>query len=199
MEHSVDNLTEIIDAIRWENNFEIDYLLLPSSSSLKQSSSTSTSQLWIDWRAIAYMMQNHNGPKDRVRRNSLVYTPHNGHIYCITGSLKHLNSNSSLSLRDGSVTTYKQYYKKRYVLLTSNAYLTDCCKSIFHFSILHQLEIIILMMSCININVTLFSRYGIQLCNDQEPLLNGRRLFQLKNYLKCRQQKDKGIACSLLF
>ena len=36
--------------------------------------------------------------------------------------------------------------------------------------------------------------YGIQLCFDQEPLLNGRRIFHVQNYLsKCRQQKQKGI------
>ncbi|KAL9427016.1 hypothetical protein AB3S75_033741 [Citrus x aurantiifolia] len=35
-------------------------------------------------------------------------------------------------------------------------------------------------------------RYGIQLCFDQELLLNGRRIFHAQNYLsKCRQEKQR--------
>ena len=48
--------------------------------------------------------------------NSLVYTPHNGHLYSITGTFDDLNENSLLSLGNGEVTTSKQYYKLRFVL-----------------------------------------------------------------------------------
>nr|AUH15438.1 dicer-like 2 protein [Dimocarpus longan] len=170
MEHSVNNLTEVLNNIQWDNNLEIDYLLLPSISSSKRLSSTSSRKRWIDWTSIASMMpSNNNVLKDHMHcsvkghacavktkngvlctcmiQNSLAYTPHNGYIYCITGILKHLNANSHLNLKDGGVITYKQYYK---------------------------------------------TRHGIQLYSDQDSLLNGRHLFHVKNYLNgCRQQKEK--------
>lgn len=50
-------------------------------------------------------------------KNSLVYTPHNGYVYCITGLLNAMNGNSLLKLRDDDkVVTYKKYFKVKYVL-----------------------------------------------------------------------------------
>ncbi|KAK6786604.1 hypothetical protein RDI58_015129 [Solanum bulbocastanum] len=46
--------------------------------------------------------------------NSLVFTPHNGHIYCITGFLDNLDCNSFLDMRTGEPITYIEYYKKRH-------------------------------------------------------------------------------------
>ncbi|XP_055829779.1 endoribonuclease Dicer homolog 2 [Solanum dulcamara] len=46
--------------------------------------------------------------------NSLVFTPHNGHIYCITGFLDNLDCNSLLDMRTGESITYREYYKKRH-------------------------------------------------------------------------------------
>ncbi|KAK6775177.1 hypothetical protein RDI58_026178 [Solanum bulbocastanum] len=46
--------------------------------------------------------------------NSLVFTPHNGHIYCITGFLDHLDCYSLLRMRTGESITYTEYYKKRH-------------------------------------------------------------------------------------
>nr|XP_027087442.1 endoribonuclease Dicer homolog 2 isoform X4 [Coffea arabica] len=46
--------------------------------------------------------------------NSLVLTPHNGHLYCITGILHDLDSNSLLELTNGESITYKAYYRNRY-------------------------------------------------------------------------------------
>lgn len=46
-------------------------------------------------------------------QNSLVYTPHNHHFYCVTGILDDLNVNSQLKLKCGDVLTYKNYYKTR--------------------------------------------------------------------------------------
>ncbi|KAM7274213.1 hypothetical protein ACFE04_028877 [Oxalis oulophora] len=51
--------------------------------------------------------------------NCLVYTPHNGHVYCITGILQDLNSNSALELTN-EITTYKKYYKSRYGITLSH-------------------------------------------------------------------------------
>lgn len=45
--------------------------------------------------------------------HSVVYTPHNGHIYCVTGILDEMDINSSFKLRNGEITTYKKYFYTR--------------------------------------------------------------------------------------
>ncbi|KAL5836669.1 hypothetical protein ACOSQ3_013838 [Xanthoceras sorbifolium] len=120
IDHSVKNLTEVLDGFQWGNNLEIDYLLLPSTSSREK---------LIDWKSVVSVkLSNNNVLKgnacvakakgDALRtcmiQNSLVYTPHNGCIYFITGILKHLNVNSLLRLRDGGNITYKKYYETRH-------------------------------------------------------------------------------------
>ncbi|GAY66382.1 hypothetical protein CUMW_248260 [Citrus unshiu] len=158
MDHNLDKLNEILDGFELRDNLEIDYLLLPSTGQL------------IDWKTVATVLfPRDNGSKHNMNcstmfnarivhtksgplctckiHNSLVCTPHNGQIYCITGVLGHLNANSLFTRNNGSLTTYKKHYEER---------------------------------------------YGIQLCFDREPLLNGRRIFHVQNYLsKCRQQKQK--------
>lgn len=80
-------------------------------------------------------------------QNSLVCTPHNGYLYCVTGLLDNLDCNSLLEQRTGESVTYKEYYKKR---------------------------------------------HGINLCFEGEPLLRGKRIFKVHNYLqRCRSQKAK--------
>ncbi|XP_058102614.1 endoribonuclease Dicer homolog 2 [Magnolia sinica] len=49
-----------------------------------------------------------------ILRNALVFTPHNGHIYCITGILDDLDGNSILKLRGGEALTYKAYYESKH-------------------------------------------------------------------------------------
>ncbi|XP_015169591.1 endoribonuclease Dicer homolog 2-like isoform X2 [Solanum tuberosum] len=79
--------------------------------------------------------------------NSLVFTPHNGHIYCITGFLDNLDCNSLLDMRTGEPITYIKYYKKR---------------------------------------------HGINICFEEEPLLRGKHICKVHNYLqRCRTQKAK--------
>ncbi|KAH9734168.1 Endoribonuclease Dicer [Citrus sinensis] len=155
MDHNLDKLNEILDGFELRDNLEIDYLLLPSTGQL------------IDWKTVASVLfPRDNGSKHNMNcsnarivhtksgplctckiHNSLVCTPHNGQIYCITGVLGHLKANSLFTRNNGSLTTYKKHYEER---------------------------------------------YGIQLCFDREPLLNGRRIFHVQNYLsKCRQQKQK--------
>ncbi|KAK4359766.1 hypothetical protein RND71_021995 [Anisodus tanguticus] len=79
--------------------------------------------------------------------NSLVCTPHNGHIYCITGFLDNLDCNSLLDMRTGESITYREYYKKR---------------------------------------------HGINICFEGEPLLRGKHICKVHNYLqRSRTQKAK--------
>ncbi|KAM0993491.1 hypothetical protein ACFX2A_009270 [Malus domestica] len=78
-------------------------------------------------------------------QNSVVYTPHNSILYCITGLLDDLNGNSLM--KDNKSLTYKAHYE---------------------------------------------AKHGINLCFDQQLLLNGRHIFRVQNYLlKCRQQTKK--------
>uniref|UniRef100_A0A2N9FEH6 Uncharacterized protein n=1 Tax=Fagus sylvatica TaxID=28930 RepID=A0A2N9FEH6_FAGSY len=65
-------------------------------------------------KGYAHSVQTKDGPVCTcMLRNSLVYTPHNGNVYCITGILG-LNGNALLTLRDGRTITYKQYYEERH-------------------------------------------------------------------------------------
>ncbi|KAJ4721647.1 Endoribonuclease Dicer-like [Melia azedarach] len=128
MDHNMDKLMEILDGFQLGNDLEMDYLLLPSNSSCGQ---------LIDWKSVgsalfscnnflkshtncsmegnARVVQTKSVPLCTCMiRNSLVYTPHNGHIYCITGILEHLDAKSLLRMRDGNITTYKKYYEDRH-------------------------------------------------------------------------------------
>ncbi|XP_049381531.1 endoribonuclease Dicer homolog 2-like [Solanum stenotomum] len=46
--------------------------------------------------------------------NSLVCTPHNGHIYCINGFLDNLDCNSLMGVRTEESITYREHFKKGY-------------------------------------------------------------------------------------
>lgn len=54
--------------------------------------------------------------------NSVVYTPHNGNFYCITGILDACNGNSSFELKEGRIITYKKYFKIRHGIDLKNEY-----------------------------------------------------------------------------
>uniref|UniRef100_A0A1D1Z5R2 Endoribonuclease Dicer 2 n=1 Tax=Anthurium amnicola TaxID=1678845 RepID=A0A1D1Z5R2_9ARAE len=49
-----------------------------------------------------------------VVENSLVYTPHNGYVYCITSISDKYNGNSHMAKRSGESLTYMEYYKSRH-------------------------------------------------------------------------------------
>ncbi|KAK2658225.1 hypothetical protein Ddye_004758 [Dipteronia dyeriana] len=197
LDHSVNNLTEVLDGFQLGNNLEIDYLLLPS---------TSSHQPLIDWDSVVSVKLSNNNVNSSFKcnecvakaksvvlstcliQNSLVYTPHNGCIYFITGILKHLNANSHLRLRDGGVITYKQYYETRYVLNICSIYVKLSSLPSFYINI----ENVILMLVILSLNLLPFHSHSIRLCSDEDSLLNGRRVFHVKNYLdRCRQQKEK--------
>ncbi|KAJ4824762.1 hypothetical protein Tsubulata_024394 [Turnera subulata] len=129
MKRSMDKLVEAMNGLQLPNGTEIDYYLLPCARKLQKPS--------IDWITVnSVLFSYENVWKDHVNcslkgnaravqtknglvctcvlQNSLVYTPHNGNIYCITGILENLNGNSSMRLRNGGMTTYKQYYQERH-------------------------------------------------------------------------------------
>jgi endoribonuclease Dicer len=115
-----------LDGLCLEDNLEIDYLLLPAIGKHQRPSI-------IDWDSVNSVMfscENHvkecpkgyahsvhtkDGPVCTcMLQNCLVCTPHNPHVYCITGILE-LNENATLKLRDNTIITYKQLYEERYV------------------------------------------------------------------------------------
>ncbi|RWR74360.1 endoribonuclease Dicer 2 isoform X1 [Cinnamomum micranthum f. kanehirae] len=46
--------------------------------------------------------------------NSLVFTPHNGRVYCITCILEDLDGNSTMKIKGEENCTYKEYYQRRH-------------------------------------------------------------------------------------
>ncbi|KAI4302070.1 hypothetical protein L6164_035287 [Bauhinia variegata] len=121
LDQNMDKLGAISNEPYMEDNHQIDYLLLPATAMHQR-------PLIIDWLSVTavsfspkIICKDHadnlwtkNGHVCICKlENCLVYTPHNGHNYIITGTTE-LDGNSVLKLSDGSVTTYKKYYKKRH-------------------------------------------------------------------------------------
>lgn len=154
-------MEKFLDGICSGDDLGIDYLLLPVTR-LHQNPS-------IDWECVtSALFSCKEYAKDHVEcpqpnscagvlhtengrvctcmvQHSVVYTPHNGILYCITGLLDELNGNSPLRRRDGTVLTYKKYYEIRYVLLS--------CTSLFAFEILSKKKRIRCMQSEKNIEL----------------------------------------------
>lgn len=128
MDHNLNKLEEVLDGLCLGGQIGVDYLLLPGTKVPQR-------PLIIDWKCItSVLFPCEEYSKDHVDcslpnwiytksgvvctcmiQNSLVCTPHNGTLYCITGLLGELNGNSLLSLRDGRALTYKKYYEERSV------------------------------------------------------------------------------------
>ncbi|XP_010485668.1 PREDICTED: endoribonuclease Dicer homolog 2-like isoform X2 [Camelina sativa] len=161
LDQSVENLMEALDGLHLRDGVALDYLLVPSTYSHETS--------LIDWAVIRSVnltchkaLEKHlncstNGAsrllhtKDGlfctcVVQNALVYTPHNGYVYCTNGILNNLNAKSLLTKRETGDKTYIEYYEKR---------------------------------------------HGINLNFVDEPLLNGRHIFTLHNYLHMTKKKKE--------
>ncbi|KAL3355451.1 hypothetical protein AABB24_019498 [Solanum stoloniferum] len=138
-----------------------DYLLLPSLGSTPEINWKCVNSLLFPSQVLGDKHMDWCSTQDRKRsvntktgvvcscmlENSLVFTPHNGHIYCITGFLDNLDCYSLLGMRTGESITYTEYYKKR---------------------------------------------HGINICFEEEPLLRGKRICKVHNYLqRSRTQKAK--------
>ncbi|OVA08941.1 Helicase [Macleaya cordata] len=136
IDHDLNKLKNDIDALyKKETHPMVHYLLLPSAHCAQKSSI-------IDWdcvksslfpSALAQLSENVGGDnkqfcspsgcvhcihtKDAVvcrsmLENSLVFTPHNGRIYCITCILDDMDGNSVMEKVEDSLT-YKKHYKTR--------------------------------------------------------------------------------------
>ncbi|KAM3283045.1 endoribonuclease Dicer 2 [Capsicum chacoense] len=105
-----------------------DYLLLPSLGATPEINWNCVNSLLFPSQVLGDMHMECCSTQGRQRRvntktgvvcrcmleNSLVCTPHNGHVYCVTGFLDNLNCNSLLDMRTGESITYIEYYKKRH-------------------------------------------------------------------------------------
>ena len=139
LDHKLNNLSEIRDQCQLPDAIEIDYLLFPATP-------RNLRPAVIDWGSVTSVLfscekfrRDHincysSKANSRIHtksglvctcmiKNSLVYTPHNGHAYYITGILNDMNGNSLLKLRNKSVITYKKYYEVKYALLS---FSTSC-------------------------------------------------------------------------
>ncbi|XP_048137165.1 endoribonuclease Dicer homolog 2 isoform X2 [Rhodamnia argentea] len=150
--HSETKLMETLDGLNLVRAPDVDYLLLPHAS-------VYPTQGIIDWRSVLsvlFSMDDHicadyskccthrvriqNGLVSRcLLERSLVFTPHNGQIFCVTGFFYDKNANSLLTKRDGTVTTYKKHYKERHgiKLCVEDEFLLKG-RYIFHVPSSHQ-------------------------------------------------------------
>ncbi|KAL8144233.1 hypothetical protein V2J09_017265 [Rumex salicifolius] len=129
LNHSFDILKRTLDQVQINNDHSsFNYLILPSTG-------PSCNSPEIDWKCVRSVLFQCNGVSSHkctlpmgsaqvhtkngsicccMLESCLVWTPHNGCMYCISGSLN-LNSNSFMSLKESeTVITYKQYFKRQY-------------------------------------------------------------------------------------
>ncbi|KAL0744505.1 hypothetical protein Bca4012_086018 [Brassica carinata] len=129
LDHSVENLAAALDGLHLRDGVALDYLLVPSTHEQKAS--------LIDWDVLRSVNLTSNKPRERhvdcsakdascilhtkdglfctcVLQNALVYTPHNGYVYCTRGILSHLHANSILTKRKSGDVSYMEYYEKRH-------------------------------------------------------------------------------------
>ncbi|KAL3520480.1 hypothetical protein ACH5RR_018629 [Cinchona calisaya] len=131
LDHNLNKLQEALGGLHQKSECPVfDYLLLPSK--------VSCGNPLIDWKCVSSVLFTRENIPDKhmaccstrghrlylhtknglvcccMLENCLVFTPHNGYLYCITGILHDLNSNSLLELRNGEFITYKSYYQNRY-------------------------------------------------------------------------------------
>ncbi|KAK4744261.1 hypothetical protein SAY87_010573 [Trapa incisa] len=141
--HDINKAVEFISRSNSQNLPGVDYLLLPLDNAYRNQkviidwapvtsvlfpSANASYNLRSGMNALnnthiescsstgySWLVRTKDGPMcPCLLQNSLVYTPHNGRIYCITGFFKDLNANSNMNMRNGSTKTYKAYYKERH-------------------------------------------------------------------------------------
>nr|XP_043616152.1 endoribonuclease Dicer homolog 2-like [Erigeron canadensis] len=128
LDHSITELMKSLEVIKSKKDIMgFEYLLLPSMGLNKASSI-------FDWNSVRSIQfpheekhncsltsNNHHQVHTRnglicscLVESSLVYTPHNGRLYCTTEWLHGMNSNSLLETKEDETITYKDYYKTKY-------------------------------------------------------------------------------------
>ncbi|XP_062215252.1 endoribonuclease Dicer homolog 2a-like isoform X2 [Phragmites australis] len=136
--------SEVRDAIKYFHELQVSvgvvYLLLPLVSgkidwcSIKFSTSRVYEATEKDMRHChsckhANVLQTEDGSFCRcMLQNSVVYTPHNGKFYYVTG-FRDLNANTPLYLKDGSVVSNKRYSKTRGLFMVRN-FLHKCYQEV---------------------------------------------------------------------
>ncbi|KAF9674540.1 hypothetical protein SADUNF_Sadunf10G0137700 [Salix dunnii] len=126
IDRDVNKLEELLKGLELGTGV-VDYFLLPATGSRSQPfidwapiSSVLFSCKYEDhfncsWKENAHVVHTKGGPVCVcMLQNSLVCTPHNGSLYCITGVSEDLNGRSLFKQKDGVPTTYKEYYAKRH-------------------------------------------------------------------------------------
>ncbi|PWA72681.1 dicer-like 2 [Artemisia annua] len=128
LDRNITKLLKSLEHFKVNNDLmAFDYLLLPAKG-------INSNQMVIDWESVrsvkfpyvtehdCILTSNHHDKVHTLNglvcsclvENSLVYTPHNKHVYCTTKRLFGLNANSALQRREGEFTTYEKYYKEKY-------------------------------------------------------------------------------------
>ncbi|KAI5318080.1 hypothetical protein L3X38_037788 [Prunus dulcis] len=134
LDHELPNLGKVLERLCLGQNLgieSIDYLLLPAARMHQRPSI-------IDWECVTSVsfrceenseyhvdcsppkncsgvLHTKNGMVCTCRiQNSLVYTPHTGLLYCITGLLDDLNGNSLLRPRGRRARSYKTHYEEKH-------------------------------------------------------------------------------------
>ena len=133
MDRAIDKVKAVFDRYDLGNDQMVDYLMLPSTNSREIPSI-------IDWKCLGSVFFSHENASNHMGcffprmhtksgfvcsctlKNSIVYTPHTSQFYCITGILGELNGNSFLSLKNGGLLTYKEYYHLRFVYILFSLY-----------------------------------------------------------------------------
>ncbi|CAI9090837.1 OLC1v1025698C1 [Oldenlandia corymbosa var. corymbosa] len=131
LDRNLKKLCEALDSLHQnKESVFFDYLLLPVTGTQQHRS--------INWEYIKSVQLHHeeisnqhldscvakglghfvntiNGLVCRcILETCLVCTPHNGFLYCITGTLDNLNGNSMLELRTGGSISYTSYFRKKH-------------------------------------------------------------------------------------
>ncbi|KAL0340835.1 UNVERIFIED_CONTAM: Endoribonuclease Dicer2 [Sesamum radiatum] len=125
IDHKLNKLHEELHEYSNRNGSMFNYLLLPSIGTYQ-----------IDWKCVNAVLCLENaswnlrtGCSKRgyghynvhtknglvcccMLENSLVATPHNNFLYCITGILDGIDGNTYFKLRDGESVTYKEHYRQ---------------------------------------------------------------------------------------
>ncbi|XP_010249398.1 PREDICTED: endoribonuclease Dicer homolog 2 isoform X2 [Nelumbo nucifera] len=130
IDHSMDKVKDVMDETFQKQILPIvDYILLPFSDNTKCFDWEYVIYDGNDWgkqmhycrcRSNVHWMHTINGIFCRCMLvNSLVLTPHNGHIYCITHILDDLDANSPMKCykcknEDEGVPSYMDYYRSRH-------------------------------------------------------------------------------------